>query len=100
MARTSACAWIAAILDKIKTAPSQFTLHARNPAHDHGQRLRSSPRSAVRAIRWTSAADGATAYADLVNAIKLSQNFGVIHNIGGFICENQDHHEATRHLDT
>src|SRR5260370_11615016 len=37
---------------------------------------------------------------DLVNFIKLSQSFNVIHNIGGFICENTDMHEAIRHLYT
>jgi trimethylamine--corrinoid protein Co-methyltransferase len=91
------------IREQIKTAPSQFTLHARNPAHHTimGSNYMvfasvSGPGYAADTIRGRR--NGT--YADLVNFIKLSQSFSVIHNIGGFICENQDMHEAVRHLDT
>lgn len=91
------------ILDKIKTAPSQFTLHARNPAHHTimggDYMIFASVSGPGYSLDIKRGRRNGT-YADLVNFIKLSQSFNVIHNIGGFICENQDHHEATRHLDT
>ncbi|MBX3083002.1 MAG: trimethylamine methyltransferase family protein [Anaerolineae bacterium] len=90
------------IQEKIKTAPSQFTLHARNPAHNTimgGDYMIFASVSAPGFASDIKRGRRAGSYADLVNFIKLSQSFNVIHNIGGFICENQDHHEATRHLD-
>ncbi|MFN8421687.1 MAG: trimethylamine methyltransferase family protein [Anaerolineae bacterium] len=81
------------ILDKIKTAPSQFTLHARNPAHHTimggDYMIFASVSGPGYSLDIKRGRRNGT-YADLVNFIKLSQSFGVIHNIGGFICENQD----------
>jgi trimethylamine--corrinoid protein Co-methyltransferase len=91
------------ILETIKTAPSQFTLHARNPAHNTimgGDYLIFASVSGPGYSSDIKRGRRAGTYADLVNFIKLSQSFNVIHNIGGFICENQDMHEAVRHLDT
>lgn len=91
------------ILETIKTAPSQFTMHARNPTHNtiigDNYMVFASVSGPGFAMDLKKGRRNGT-YADLVNFIKLSQSFNVIHNIGGFICENTDMHEATRHLDT
>jgi trimethylamine--corrinoid protein Co-methyltransferase len=91
----------AMILEKIRTAPPQFTMHARNPAHntiiggDHVVYTAvSGPGCALDLKRGRR--NGT--YRDLVELIKLAQSFPIIHNIGGFICDNTDMHELTRHL--
>jgi trimethylamine--corrinoid protein Co-methyltransferase len=91
------------ILEAIKTAPSQFTMHARNPAHNTiiggNYMVFASVSGPGYAMDIRNGRRNGT-FADLVNFIKLSQSFNVIHNIGGFICENTDMHEAVRHLYT
>lgn len=91
------------IQEKIKTAPSQFTLHARNPAHSTIMGGDYTIFASVSGPGYASdlkRGRRSGTYADLTNFIRLSQHFNVIHNIGGFICENTDMDERTRHLDT
>lgn len=87
--------------ETIRTAPTQFTIHARNPAHNlilGGDYMVftavSGPGCAMDLLRGRR--NGT--YRDLVELIKIAQSFPVIHNIGGFICDNTDMHELTRHL--
>lgn len=91
------------ILETIKTAPPRFTMHARNPAHNtiigDNYMVFASVSGPGYAMDNKRGRRNGT-YADLVNFIKLSQSFNVMHNIGGFICENTDMHEAVRHLYT
>jgi trimethylamine---corrinoid protein Co-methyltransferase len=90
------------IMEAIRTAPSQVTMHARNPAHNlilgGDYTIFASVSGPGYAYDMQRGRRNGT-MADTINFIKLSQSFNVIHNIGGFICENQDIHEAVRHLD-
>ncbi len=85
----------------IATAPAQFTMHARNPAHHTIMgggymifSMVSGPGYAYDIKRGRRTGS----FAEYLNYVKLAQSFNVIHNIGGFIVENQDTHEDVRHL--
>lgn len=85
----------------IKTAPPQFTMHARNPEHNTIMgggytifSMVSGPGYSYDIVRGRRSGT----FADYLDFLKLAQSFNVIHNTGGFICENNDTHEAIRHL--
>jgi trimethylamine--corrinoid protein Co-methyltransferase len=85
----------------IKTAPEQFTMHARNPAHNlimGGGYMIFSMVSGPGYAYDIKRGRRTGSFADYLNYVKLAQSFDVIHNIGGFIVENQDTHEDVRHL--
>ncbi len=86
----------------LSTVPKQFTLHARNPAHNlvmGGDYMSfgcvSSPPNS------SDMYDGRRAgnTKDFQNFLKLSQYFNIIHVIGGYPVEPIDRHASTRHLD-
>ena len=86
----------------ISTAPSEFTLHSRNPAHDLriGGRwiafgtVASTPHYIDRnGVRRTGDREG---FRDL---IKLAQMLDVIHHIPGYPVEPVDIHASIRHLE-
>lgn len=90
------------VLGAIRTAPSEFTLHARNPAH-HVRfggnwvafaQMASAPNcsDAERGRRPGSHED----YRELV---KLGQIFNILHLSGGYPVEPVDLHPSIRHLD-
>lgn len=90
------------IEETIKTAPSEFTMHARNPAHNlrmGGNWMSfgcvSSPPNA--SDLDTGRRTGNTE--DFQNLLRLSQYFNTIHFIGGYPVEPVDRHASTRHLD-
>src|SRR5260370_24681468 len=79
------------ILEKIKTAPSQFTLHARNPAHNTvmgGDYMVFASVSGPGYAMDIKRGRRNGTFEDLVNFIKLSQSFNVIHNIVLLIFEH------------
>jgi trimethylamine--corrinoid protein Co-methyltransferase len=91
----------AMVEERIKTAPSSFTLHAPNPAHDlviggdwmaFGS-VASAPNvyDADRGRRVGNRAD----YQDL---IRLSQTLDVVHFFAGYPVEPVDIHASVRHL--
>jgi len=86
----------------IGTVPSQFTLHARNPAHNvhiGGDYLTffmmaSAPNaSCLDKGRRTGNRE------DFQNFLKLSQQHNILHGNGGYPCEPVDVHASVRHLD-
>jgi trimethylamine--corrinoid protein Co-methyltransferase len=90
------------IEERIKSAPSRFTLHARNPAHnlDFGgdkvifAQVASAPNcsDADRGRRPGN-------HEDFRNLVKLAQSFNIIHMTGGYPVEPVDLHASIRHLD-
>jgi trimethylamine---corrinoid protein Co-methyltransferase len=90
------------ILDRIKTVPSQFTLHARNP----DQNLQMGGNW----MAFGSVASAPNVYdmergrrvgnrADYQDLIRLSQMFNTVHFLGGYPVEPIDIHASIRHLD-
>jgi len=90
------------VMQAIATAPAEFTLHARNPAH-HVRfggnwvafaQMASAPNcsDAERGRRPGSQAD----FRELV---KLGQIFNILHLTGGYPVEPVDLHASIRHLD-
>lgn len=92
----------AMVMERIATAPAQFTLHARNPEHnlqiggDHVAfgSVASAPNAADldRGRRIGSRRD----YQDL---LRLVQTFTTIHFAAGYPVEPVDIHASVRHLD-
>ncbi len=90
------------ILDRIKTVPSEFTLHASNPAHNL--------RIGGNWMAFGSVASAPNVYdmergrrvgnrADYQDLIRLSQMFNTVHFLGGYPVEPIDIHASVRHLD-
>ena len=90
------------VMQAVATAPAEFTLHARNPAH-HVRfggnwvafaQMASAPNcsDAERGRRPGSQAD----FRELV---KLGQIFNILHLTGGYPVEPVDLHASIRHLD-
>jgi trimethylamine---corrinoid protein Co-methyltransferase len=90
------------ILEKIRTAPSQFTLHARNPAHTL---LFGGDAVIFAQVASTpNASDMDTGRrpgnrADFQNLLRLAQSYNIIHATGGYPVEPVDIHASVRHLD-
>ena len=92
----------AMIKEKIATTPAEFTLFARNPAHnlrfggDHiiFAQVASTPNcsDADRGRRPGS-------QEDFRNLLRLAQHFNIIHMTGGYPVEPVDIHASVRHLD-
>ncbi|HSJ33439.1 MAG TPA: trimethylamine methyltransferase family protein [Acidimicrobiia bacterium] len=86
----------------VASAPSQFTLHARNPAHDlriGGDavvfcEVASAPN--VSDLQGGRRPGNRRDYQDL---LRLGQSFNVIHAFGGYPTEPVDLPPSTRHLD-
>lgn len=92
----------ALVEETIKTAPSQFTMHARNPARNLQIGGRFIANGCVSSPPNASDMDdgrrpGNTK--DYQNLLRLSQHFNIVHLIGGYPVEPIDRHAATRHLD-
>jgi len=86
----------------LASAPAQFTLHARNPAHDLPIGGRRIVFGTVGSAPNASDLDGGRRpgnYQDYLNFLRLGQSFNVVHFIGGYPVEPVDLHPATRHLD-
>ena len=92
----------ALIADAIRTCPPEFTLHARNPAHDVriGGDWVTFPQMAS-APNCTDLDRGRRpgSQQDFRDLIKLAQSFNTVHLTGGYPVEPVDLHPSTRHLD-
>jgi trimethylamine---corrinoid protein Co-methyltransferase len=90
------------IEEKIRPAPSRFTLHARNPAHDLVFGGDNVIFAQVASAPNCSDADRGRRpgnQEDFRNLVKLAQSFNVIHMTGGYPVEPVDLHASVRHLD-
>jgi trimethylamine--corrinoid protein Co-methyltransferase len=90
------------ILELISTCPSEFTLHARNPAHD----LRFGGDNVIFAQMASapnaSDADGGRRpgnQRDFRNFLRLAQMHNILHCTGGYPVEPTDIHPSIRHLE-
>ena len=91
----------AMVEELIKTAPSMFTLHARNPEKNLKIGGRYIVNGCVSSPPNVSCMDkgrrpGSTE--DFQNLLRLSQYFNIIHLIGGYPVEPLDRAVSTRHL--
>ncbi len=92
----------AMIEEKIRTAPSTFTLHARNPAHNLAFGGDNVIFAQVASAPNCSDADNGRRpgnHEDFRNLVKLAQSFNIIHMTGGYPVEPVDLHASIRHLD-
>lgn len=89
------------VLEWVGKAPSTFTLHARNPAHDlviGGKDVAFlSVASAPNVADFDRGRRPGT-FADFEDLVRLSQSFNTIHGFGGYPVEPQDVAPAVRHL--
>lgn len=92
----------ALILELVAHAPSEFTLHARNPAHDIRFGGDSVFFSMVASAPNCSDLDQGRRpgnQADYRNFLRLAQMHNVIHCTGGYPVEPTDIHPSIRHLE-
>lgn len=91
----------AMVTETIRTAPSEFTLHARNPAHDLEMgsnkvafgSVASAPNvSGLGRDRRPGTAE------DFQNLVRLAQTLNAVHFHGGYPVEPIDWHPSVRHL--
>ena len=89
------------ILERIKTAPSQFTLHARNPAHNlrfGGDAIVFAQVASAPNCSDLDAGRRPGSHDDFRNLVKLAQSYNIIHMTGGYPVEPVDLHASIRHL--
>lgn len=90
------------VKETLAQAPSRFTLHARNPAHDLEIGGRYCVFGSVGSAPNSSDLDGGRRpgnQRDYQNFLRLTQAFNIIHFVAGYPVEPVDLHPATRHLD-
>lgn len=90
------------ILERIATAPSEFTLHARNPAHNlvfGGDHVIFAQVASAPNCSDTDKGRRPGAHEDFRNLVKLAQHFNIIHMTGGYPVEPVDLHASIRHLE-
>jgi trimethylamine---corrinoid protein Co-methyltransferase len=85
----------------VSQAPDDFTLHARNPAHDVHIGGRSVAFAAVASAPYVGDEAGGRREgnrADFESLLRLSQSLNAIHLHGGYPVEPTDIHASVRHL--
>lgn len=90
------------ILQAIRTCPSEFTLHARNPERNIAIGGRNLAFAQVASPPNCSDLQGgrrAGNQADFRNMVKLAQRYDIVHCTGGYPVEPVDLHSSIRHLD-
>jgi trimethylamine--corrinoid protein Co-methyltransferase len=90
------------ILELIKHAPSEFTLHARNPAHNvrfGGNNLIFSQMASAPNCSDLDNGRRAGNQADFRNFLKLAQMHNILMTTGGYPVEPVDIHPSVRHLE-
>jgi len=90
------------ILEKIKTVPSQFPLHARNPAHSLTIGGNNVNICTVASAPNASDLEGGRRpgnFQDYQDFLRLEQVFNIVHLAGGYPVEPTDLPANTRHLD-
>lgn len=92
----------AMVEELIRTAPSQFTIHARNPANSQTVGGANMMFGTVGSPPNSSDMDGGRRtgnHDDYRKFLKLAQHFNCINFISGYPVEPVDLHASTRHLD-
>lgn len=90
------------ITEAIRTCPSSFTLHARNPAHSvvfGGDHLVFGQVASAPNVQDADKGRRPGNQEDYRNLLKLAQAFNIIHITGGYPVEPVDIHASVRHLD-
>lgn len=92
----------ALVLDSVRHAPSQFTLHARNPARSVTMGGNNLVFAAVASAPNVSDIVGGRRignFKDYCDLVRLAHSLNIIHIFGGYPVEPVDLPPATRHLD-
>ena len=90
------------VMEQIGKAPSEFTLHSRNPERDVVFGGKHVVVTAVSSAPNCSDLDNGRrpgSYADYCNLLRVAQRLNVVHYFGGYPVEPQDLPVPTRHLD-
>lgn len=90
------------IEEKISTAPSEFTIHARNPERNIHMGGDSVAFTAVASPPYVGDETGGRRtgnHQDYKNLIRLGQTLNTVHLWGGYPVEPTDIHASVRHLD-
>jgi trimethylamine--corrinoid protein Co-methyltransferase len=90
------------ILSAIKSCPSEFTLHARNPERNiriGGRNLAFAQVASPPNCSDMQGGRRAGNQQDFRNLVKLAQRYDIIHCTGGYPVEPVDLHASVRHLD-
>jgi len=90
------------ILQTIKTCPSEFTLHARNPERNiriGGKNLAFAQVASPPNCSDMQGGRRAGNQKDFRNLVKLAQRYDIIHCTGGYPVEPVDIHASVRHLE-
>ena len=90
------------ILQAIKTCPSEFTLHARNPernVHIGGKNLAFAQVASPPNCSDMQGGRRAGNQTDFRNLVRLAQRYDIVHCSGGYPVEPVDIHASIRHLD-
>jgi trimethylamine--corrinoid protein Co-methyltransferase len=90
------------ILQSIKSCPSEFTLHARNPERNIAIGGRNLAFAQVASPPNCSDLQGGRRVGnqnDFRNFVRLAQRYDVVHASGGYPVEPVDLHASNRHLD-
>ena len=90
------------VREQIAKAPSRFTLHARNPAHDveiGGDRIAFCAVSSAPNCSDLDRGRRPGTYADFCDLLRLTQSLNILHCATGYPVEPIDLPPETRHLD-
>ncbi|MEO3433066.1 trimethylamine methyltransferase family protein [Inquilinus sp. CAU 1745] len=90
------------VLDSVRHAPSQFTLHARNPARNvtmGGNNLVFATVGSAPNVSDIVGGRRIGNFKDYCDLIRLAHSLNIIHIFGGYPVEPVDLPPATRHLD-
>lgn len=90
------------VLERIKTAPERFTLHATNPAHNlviGGDMMAFGSVASAPNVFDRDRGRRVGNRADYQNLIRLAQMFNCVHFLAGYPVEPIDIHASVRHLD-
>lgn len=90
------------IMDMIATAPSSFTMHARNPARNVAIGGNNLVFAQIASAPFVADREGGRRTGnqeDFRKLVKLAQSYDIIHTTGGYPVEPVDLHASVRHLD-
>lgn len=90
------------VMEKIAQAPSEFTIHARNPKNNiimGGNHMVLAPVYGPPNVQDLDKGRREATIEDFRNFVKLAQVVPDLHNAGGVVCEPNDLPQETRHLD-
>lgn len=90
------------IMDRIASAPSSFTMHARNPARNVAIGGNNLVFAQIASAPFVADREGGRRTGnqeDFRKLVKLAQSYDIIHTTGGYPVEPVDLHASVRHLD-